>query len=366
MVIKASASAEVRTLVEALDADDEVHREAAIARLGIIGARAVDRLTDAYANTSSRATRLAILRALEGIGDHRSAPLARQALGDGGDVAVAATGILRALLSSTNSTVAAAALDTLVATTLDRHHERRLRLAAFDALQELPDDVRTRVAAALRGDPGGGLNDVAGVITTAGSDAARAEALWKDALEGRLPDAPDELRAAVATRASTAPLNTLRTLVDVVRSQERDAGGDGARRGWTALRGSLHQALAFRGSRVALYDLRETLDGRGDAAADVVPDRAARPRRRVVSRAARRGLGRRRAGPDRGRTPLAPAAGVSPARDRPAREDHEAARGDEEDRGALAGGAGVGSGLQGGSRLKAQAKSFESLLEGLG
>ena len=109
-------------------------------------------------------------------------------------------------------------------------------------------------------DPGGGLNDVAGVITTAGSEAARAEALWKDALEGRLPDAPDELRAAVATRASTAPLNTLRTLVDVVRSQERDAGGDGARRGWPALRGSLHQALAFRGSRVALYDLRETLE----------------------------------------------------------------------------------------------------------
>ena len=230
MVIKASASAEIRTLVEALDADDEVHREAAIARLGIIGARAVDRLTDAYANTTTRATRLAILRALEGIGDHRSAPLARQALGEGGDVAVAATGILRALLSSTNSTVAAAALDTLVATTLDRHHERRLRLAAFDALQELPDDVRTRVAAALHGDPGGGLNDVAGVITTAGSDAARRrdhEAVWKDALEGRLPDAPDELRAVVAARGTTAPLNTLRTLVDAVRSREREAGGDG-------------------------------------------------------------------------------------------------------------------------------------------
>jgi hypothetical protein len=259
MVIKASASAEIRALVEALGADDEVHREAAIARLGIIGGRAVDRLTDAYAQTSSRATRLAILRALEGIGDHRSAPLALQALGDGGDVAVAATGILRALLSSTNSTTAAAALDTLVATTLERHHERRLRLAAFDALQEMPDEVRTRVAAALHGDPGGGLNDVAGVITAAESDGARAEAVWKDALESRLPDAPDELRAVVATRAATAPLNSLRTLVDAVRSQERDAGGDGARRGWTALRGSLHQALAFRGSRVALYDLREAL-----------------------------------------------------------------------------------------------------------
>lgn len=260
MVIKASASAEIRTLVEALDADDDVHREAAIARLGIIGARAVDRLTDVYANTASRATRLAILRALEGIGDHRSAPLARQALGEGGDVAVAATGILRALLSSTNPTVAAAALDTLVATTLDRRQDRRLRLAAFDALHELPDDVRTRVAAALHADPDGGLNDVSSVITTAGNEAARAEAVWKDALEGRLPDVPDELRAAVATRATSAPLNSLRTLVDAVRSRERDTAGDGARRGWTAVRGSLHQALAFRGSRVALYDLREALE----------------------------------------------------------------------------------------------------------
>ncbi len=150
MVIKASASTEIRALVDALGGDDEVHREAAIARLGIIGARAVDRLTDAYANTTTRGTRLAILRALEVIGDHRSAPLARQALGEGGDVAVAATGVLRALLSSASSAVAAAALDTLIATTLDRRHDRRLRLAAFDALQEMSDDVRTRVAAALQ------------------------------------------------------------------------------------------------------------------------------------------------------------------------------------------------------------------------
>ena len=87
------------------------------------------------------------------------------------------------------------------------------------------------------------------------------DAVWKDALDGRLPDAPDELRAAVAARSATAPLNSLRTLVDAVRSREREAGDDGpARRGWLTLRGSLHQALAFRGSRVALYDLRETLE----------------------------------------------------------------------------------------------------------
>jgi len=115
----------------------------------------------------------------------------------------------------------------------------------------------------LHGDPGSGLHDVAGAVTTGDGDAARRrdhDALWKDALEGRLPDAPDELRAAMATRGATAPLNALRTLVDAVRSKEREAADDGATgRGWVALRGSLHQALAFRGSRVALYDLRETL-----------------------------------------------------------------------------------------------------------
>ena len=60
---------------------------------------------------------------------------------------------------------------------------------------------------------------------------------------------------------ATAPLNTLRTLVDAVRSQEREAGGDGREReDGSRCEASLHQALALRGSRVALYDLRETLE----------------------------------------------------------------------------------------------------------
>jgi hypothetical protein len=34
----------------------------------------------------------------------------------------------------------------------------------------------------------------------------------------------------------------------------------GVKDGWRAARGALHQALALRGSRVAVYDLRETLE----------------------------------------------------------------------------------------------------------
>jgi hypothetical protein len=261
MVIKASAAAEIRTLVDALAADDEVHRDSAIARLGIIGARAIARLTDAYAKTTNRRTHLALLRTLELIGDDRCAPLAQRALAEGGDVAVAATGVFRVLLSSPHAATAAAALDTLVATTLDRSQDRRLRLAAFDALQDTAPEVRTRVAEALQRDPSSYLNDVAGVITMADGDAARAEALWKDAVEGRLPDAPLELREALATRGASTPLNSLRALVDAVRAREREAD-DADRREWLSLRGALHQALALRGSRVALYDLRETLEER--------------------------------------------------------------------------------------------------------
>jgi hypothetical protein len=47
MVIKASAAAEIRLLVDALNSTDDVQREAAVARLAVIGPRAIERLTDA-------------------------------------------------------------------------------------------------------------------------------------------------------------------------------------------------------------------------------------------------------------------------------------------------------------------------------
>ena len=248
MVIKASAAAEIRALVDALGGTDEVHREAAIARLAVIGPRAIERLTDAYRTSRSRETHLAILRALEAIGHHRSAPIARAAMLEGGDVGVAATAVLRPLLASTHGSIAAEALDALMAVALDPKAERRMRVAALDALQDMPEPVRARVAQALGDDP----------VARMQGDAARIEAIWTDAAEGRLPDDPRRLREALATRASTAPLNTLRKLIDAIRVHEHEV--DAAQRdGWRVVRGALHQALALRGSRVALYDLRESL-----------------------------------------------------------------------------------------------------------
>jgi hypothetical protein len=255
MVIKASAAAEIRTLVEALvrqGPSDDVQREAAVARLAIIGGRAVDRLIDAYEKTTDRQARIAILRTLEAIGDERGRTAALDAIAEGGDVGVAATAVLRTFLSSPHDGVAAGALDALVAAALDRTRDRRLRLAALEALQDMPEAVRERVSAAVERDPDKAIRDV---VRSVDADAARSEAVWNDAVEGRLEDDPRALRQVLDARAATAPLNTLRRLIDAVRAKE--ASGDS---GWVGVRGALHQTLALRGSRVALYDLRETLE----------------------------------------------------------------------------------------------------------
>ena len=258
MVIKASAASEIRRLIAALGAEDEVRREAAIARLAVLGARAVDRLIAAYESASDRDMRIAILRALESVGDRRAIPVARGALSGGGDLGVAAASALRGLLDSPHGSAGAEALDALVAAALDPAAERRVRLAAFEALQDMPSGVRDRVAAALQADPDPGLKARAVDLPR---DAASAEAVWQDALEGRLPDDPALLREAAQARAQAAPLSALQKLIDAIRAGEGSVRAPAKRTEWQAVRGALHQALALRGSRVAVYDLRETIEG---------------------------------------------------------------------------------------------------------
>jgi hypothetical protein len=256
MVIKASAASEIRQLVEALGADDEVRREAAIARLGVIGARAVDRLVAAYAGATTRDMKVAVLRALEVAGDRRAVTVARGAINEGGDVAIAAIASLGALLETPHAPTAKDVLETLVATALDPSKERRVRLASFQAVQHLPH-VGERIAAALRADPDASLNAGAHEVSR---EKANADAAWQDAIEGRLPDEPAMVREMAATRAATAALGDLRAMIDLVRVREGSIEAGPKRDEWRAARGALHQALALRGSRLAIYDLRETLD----------------------------------------------------------------------------------------------------------
>jgi len=254
--IKASSSAEVRQLVEALGGSDDVRREAAIARLAVIGPRAVDALLNAYASTSDRDTRIAVLRALEPSGDRRTIAIANEAIFQGGDVAVAAATAMRGLLDSPHEATATAALDLLVTTVLDTSAQRVVRMTAFDALHTMPDGVRARIREALQTDPDPHMKARA---LDSSNSLALADAIWHDALDGKLPDAPAILRDVAQTRASTAALSSLQKMIDAVRVREGTAPA--ARRAeWQGLRGSLHQALALRGSRVAVYDLRESLE----------------------------------------------------------------------------------------------------------
>jgi hypothetical protein len=214
-------------------------REAAIARLTIAGRRAVARLVDAYQNTDEREVQIAILRVLEAIGDERALIVARQALAARGDVAVAGVAVLRELLGRREGSADVKALDVLLAVARDDSAERRVRVAAVQALDAAPEDVRAALGA---------------LAVTESSDSA----LWQDAIAGQLPDDPAPLREAVPAYAGDAPLADLRRLLEAVRARE----GRDARRAaeWLAVRGAIHQALALRGSRITLYDLRETFE----------------------------------------------------------------------------------------------------------
>ena len=145
-MIKASASAEIRRLVASLTAD-AVAREAAVARLAVIGARAVPHLVAAYEASADRKARAAVLRALEPFGDPRALPVARDALSQGGDLAIAAIAVLGGLDDSTHGATGANALDSLITAALDERVERRVRLASTEMLRARNVDISARVAA---------------------------------------------------------------------------------------------------------------------------------------------------------------------------------------------------------------------------
>ena len=249
MSIKPSAASEIGTLVESLSSSDEVRREGAIARLAVIGGRGVGRLARLYAEQgTSRDTRVAILRVLERTTDPRALPIARRAVDEGGDVAVAGVAALRSLLNAANADMAASALDALITAALNRDADHRVRAAAVDALQDSTADVRAQVATAL------------GATTS----VPRGQAMWQDAIEGRLPDDPAAFRDVVESRSGSAPLSDLQKLVEAARQREADVAGTARALSWRAVRGALHQALGLRHSSVALYDLRESVARAGE------------------------------------------------------------------------------------------------------
>lgn len=255
MPIRPSAGAEVKQLIAALGAADDVTRESAIARLAVIGPRALEHLLNDFPAAPAR-TRAGMLRVFESTDDARVLPLVRASLLDSSAlVQSAAIGVLRAFSGSQHPHIAREALDALVAVSLDSQRISEVRLAAIEALKEQPD-VWTPLEAKLAAD-----GDPAISGGTAAAAPTATESGWADAVAGRLPATPAALKRLFASSRATARLTELQHLVDHIRSQEQREADALVREEWRAIRGAVHQALAARNSRLALYDLRDSLLG---------------------------------------------------------------------------------------------------------
>jgi HEAT repeat protein len=256
VAIRSSASQEVRRLVADLTegADQTTRRETAVARLAVIGTRAVRQLLDALASAPSVDARTAVLLALEAIPDPRSIEPVRALLGPGDPtVRIAAARTARPLLGLPQ---AAPILDRVTAIGIDRQEPGELRIAALDALATLPPRTVKSVWEQLKDDPSPAVR---ALLKQAGAIVEDPVAELEEAADGWLPRDPHAVLQLVARGAAAAPLSTLHRMVERVRSKESE-GRKSRLREWQAVRGALHLALARRGSRVALYDLREAVE----------------------------------------------------------------------------------------------------------
>ena len=260
MAIRASSSQQIDILIADLSSPSAVTREAAVARLTVLGGRALDRLIALAASSAPAAARAAAFRALEGIADPRAMNVALRFISDAdAAVATAAIGTARAFMRGRRG---AAVVDAVADVALDRRHSDEIRLAALRSLMDLERTTIAPLLESLASDPRAAVRDEAASRTRSGPDAIDPIDALRRAAEQDLPDEPRVLHAAIVAAGNRAGLPTLLAIVERVRAREgREPPGPW--REWTTVRAAAHLALAKRGSRIAIYDLREALEGAG-------------------------------------------------------------------------------------------------------
>jgi hypothetical protein len=259
VVIRRSSTGEVQQLLADVSAGDDpqaaVAREAAVARLRVIGSRAVRQVLEALGRTDTTVARVALLRVLEGCAEPGVVDHVLLALHhDAADVRTAAVSAARGLLDKERGTEI---LDRLTTLALDTTETQAVRLAAVGLLVELPPRTVAPVLTQLRNDSDPAIR-LAASPRAAGSSEPGAE--LEDASHGELPADPQRLLDALARDGDEAPLPTLHRLVTVLRQREGTDRREAQRAEWLTIRGAVHELLARRDSRVALYDLRETIE----------------------------------------------------------------------------------------------------------
>jgi HEAT repeat protein len=260
VAIRASSSKKIGALIADLGAGDAVKREAAVTRLTVIGARAVERLIALAESPAESYARVAAFRTLEAIADPRALGPALRALDEAAadaTVAVAAAGVARVFVRGARG---ASAVDRLTAVTLDRARPEPVRVAALRALRELDQATLAPLLKSLAGDPSAAVRSEVevGGSRKRGVTTDPVVTLTRAAEEG-LPNDADALRQAIARAGAAVALPRLLRIVERVREREALEPPD-RRPAWTTTRAAAHVALANRGSRLALYDLRESID----------------------------------------------------------------------------------------------------------
>ena len=256
MAIRPSSGKQIEALVADLTAADAVTRDTAAARLTVIGARAVDRVLALAESKAPSTARAAAWRTLEAIGDVRALASSLRTADDRDPaVAAAAIGAARVFLRDRHG---AAVVDRLTAIALDHARVDAIRIAALRALEDLDAATRAPLLAALARDPSRAVRAEASGSRDAAPDAIDLAELLKRAAGGTIGDDPDALRLAVHRGATDLPLPLLLLVVERVRDRE-GAEPPKKRPAWSTVRAAAHVALAQRGSRLALYDLRDSL-----------------------------------------------------------------------------------------------------------
>jgi HEAT repeat protein len=261
VAIKASFAREVDALVADLTGSSAVARDSAIARLTIIGARAVGRLTMVAESNTEPAARVAALKALEGIADPRALDTALRLTRDPQTtVAAAAVSLARVFIRHEKGTVA---VDRLTAAALDDTLPEEIRAAAVRALEELEPATIAPLLTSLSSDASDLVRaEAASIRNTRPPPAPGPDAALARAADEGLPDDAEALRQMLVMGGDAAPLPVLLRLVERVRERESTEPVR-SRAPWSGVRALAHLALARRHSRVALYDLRESLERSG-------------------------------------------------------------------------------------------------------
>ena len=223
-------SSDIDRLIADLQSPDSIRRDAAVARLRILGGRALPRLIELVAVHDSASVRALAFDALEGLDDVRVIDVAFDGLRDGDvEVVIAALGVLRRWVVEETGT---RLLDAITAIVVDRSRDARVRVAALAALSELPEHLVRPI------------RDQAPPPESAGPSL----------------EEPLAVREWIQAYGAGATLSTLHELVTRTREREHDESSSRLRSEWLQARGRAHLALAKRESRVALYDLRETFE----------------------------------------------------------------------------------------------------------